>query len=203
QSQSASRIASDMTTAVTPPAGPPPPAPTDITPPSTPTALAASNVAANSITTTWGPSTDNVGVAGYNLFRDGLSAGTTAAPVFTFAGLTCGVDYTLGVEAFDGAGNVSTRSSITAPTAPCPDTAAPTAPTGLAFSGATGSSLVAAWTSSTDNVGVIGYTVFRDGVSIGTTTTTSFSVTGLACGTSYVLDVQAFDAAGNVSALAT
>src|SRR5207253_785933 len=148
-------------------------------------------------------STDDVGVAGYVLYRDGVSQGTTTGTVFTFAGLTCGVDYTLGVEAFDGAGNVSTRSSITAPTAPCPDTTAPSAPTGLAFSGATGSSLVAAWTASTDNVGVIGYTVFRDGVSIGTTTTTSFSVTGLACGTSHVLGVQAFDAAGNVSARST
>ena len=40
-------------------------------------------------------------------------------------------------------------------------------------------------------------------MSAGTTTTTSFSFTGLGCGTSHVLGVQAFDAAGNVSPRAT
>ena len=46
--------------------------------------------------------------------------------------------------------------------------------------------------------GVAGYNVYCDGdVSVGTTTATSFTVTGLSCSTSYQLDVEAFDASGN------
>jgi len=84
------------------------------------------------ITTTWTASTDNVGVTGYNLFRSGVSAGTTVAPVFTFAGLSCGTTYVLGVEAFDAAANTSGRQSITVSTLACPDTSPPSLPAGFA-----------------------------------------------------------------------
>ncbi|WP_035091903.1 fibronectin type III domain-containing protein, partial [Aquimarina macrocephali] len=56
------------------------------------------------------------------------------------------------------------------------------------------------WTASTDNVGVTEYEIFQGGSSIGTSTTTSFSVTGLTASTAYSFTVKAKDAAGNVSA---
>ena len=59
------------------------------------------------------------------------------------------------------------------------------------------------WTASTDDVGVTGYRVFQDGSQVGTSATTSFSFTGLTCGTTYTLGVAAVDAAGNVSGTAT
>ena len=172
----------------------------DTSAPSVPPALAAGAIGSDSITVSWTPSTDNVGVAGYTLFRDGVNAGTTSSALFTFAGLACGTSYVLGVDAFDAAGNTSAVSSITAATAPCPDTTPPTPPGGLAAGASTGASIDTSWTASTDNVGVTGYTVLQDGVSVGTTTTTAFTFTGLSCGTGYVLAVQAFDSAGNVSA---
>ncbi len=55
------------------------------------------------------------------------------------------------------------------------------------------------WTASTDNVGVAGYRVYRNGTQVGTTTVTSFQDTGLTAGTTYTYRVAAFDAAGNVS----
>jgi chitodextrinase len=55
------------------------------------------------------------------------------------------------------------------------------------------------WTASTDNVGVTGYGAYRNAVLAGSPTATSYTFTGLACGTSYTLGVDAADAAGNRS----
>ncbi len=81
-----------------------------------------------------------------------------------------------------------------------PDTTAPTAPTGLTVGTVTGSSVALSWTASTDNRGVTGYRVFRDGTLVGSPTSTSFTDTGLTAATSYVYTVKAVDAAANVSA---
>jgi hypothetical protein len=77
---------------------------------------------------------------------------------------------------------------------------APTVPTNLVATAVSSSQINLAWAASTDNVGVTGYTVYRGGVQIGTTTTTSYSDTGLAAFTTYSYTVAAFDAAGNLSA---
>jgi beta-glucanase (GH16 family) len=50
---------------------------------------------------------------------------------------------------------------------------------------------------------VAGYRLFRDGAQVSTSGGTSYTFTSLACATSYVLGVEAFDAAGNTSARAT
>ena len=81
------------------------------------------------------------------------------------------------------------------------DTQAPSVPSGLSASNVTSSSLTLSWTAATDNVGVTGYEVFRNGASISTPSGTSASVTGLAASTAYSLTVRARDAAGNWSAL--
>jgi endoglucanase Acf2/chitodextrinase len=79
------------------------------------------------------------------------------------------------------------------------DTQAPTAPTGLTSPSKTSSSISLTWNSSTDNVGVSGYRVYRNGAGVATASTTSFTNTGLSAGTSYTYVVRAFDAAGNES----
>ena len=84
-------------------------------------------------------------------------------------------------------------------TAPVLDTQAPTAPTTLAASGITTSALTLTWNASTDNVGVTGYNVYRNGVLWGTTTTTSANITGLQPSTTYSFYVTARDAANNIS----
>ncbi|MEU3223001.1 glycoside hydrolase family 6 protein [Streptomyces sp. NPDC006976] len=80
------------------------------------------------------------------------------------------------------------------------DTQAPTAPTGLTATAKTSSSVSLSWTASSDDTGVTGYTVYRDGVQVGTSTTTSYTDTGLSASTAYSYTVKAKDAAGNVSA---
>jgi chitodextrinase len=171
--------------------------------PTTPTSLTVTAATGTSLSLSWKPSTDNRLVKGYDLFRDGVKVGTSAGTSYTFAGLACGRAYTLGVRAYDAAGNRSAVATVVASTSACPDTSPPSTPANLAQTGATGTSIVLSWTRSLDDVGVAGYGLYRDGVKVGSTlTTTFFSYSGLACGTSYTLAVDAYDWAGNRSAMA-
>ena len=83
------------------------------------------------------------------------------------------------------------------------DTQAPTVPASLRSTATSATSVGLAWNASTDNVAVTSYEVFRGGVSVGTTTSTAFTVTGLTANTSYSFTVKAKDAAGNASAAST
>src|SRR5437762_11755686 len=86
--------------------------------------------------------------------------------------------------------------------APAPaDTTAPTTPSGVAASALTSSSLTLSWSPATDNVGVTGYRVYRNGTLAASPSGTSASITGLSAATTYSFTVSAVDAAGNASAL--
>jgi chitodextrinase len=170
--------------------------------PSQPANLTRSGGTGTSVSLTWSASTDNVGVTGYRVYRDGTLAASPSGTSQTVSGLTCGTSYAFGVEARDAAGNTSSRATLTASTsacAPAPDTTPPSAPTGMAFGTRTQTSIAMTWDESTDNVGVTGYRLFRDGSSIGTTTQRSYTFTGLTCGTAYTFGLEAYDAAGNTS----
>lgn len=75
----------------------------------------------------------------------------------------------------------------------------PSAPTGLQATAISTSRIDLTWNASTDNVGVAGYKVFRNGQQVGTTVSTSFSDTGLSTSTAYTYTVAAYDAALNTS----
>jgi hypothetical protein len=79
------------------------------------------------------------------------------------------------------------------------DTTAPTSPASLSATPVSQSQINLSWTASTDNVGVTGYTVYRGGAQVGTTTLRTYSDSGLAASTTYTYTVDAFDAAGNHS----
>lgn len=83
-----------------------------------------------------------------------------------------------------------------------PDTTAPSAPSSLSAPGRTSTTVNLTWGASTDNVGVTGYNVYRNGstllASVGAVTGTTLS--GLSPATAYALTVRARDAAGNLSA---
>ncbi len=83
------------------------------------------------------------------------------------------------------------------------DNTVPSVPTGLTASASNASQINLSWTASSDNVGVGGYKVYRNGVQVGTSTLTSFSDTGLTAATTYNYTVAACDAAGNCSAQST
>jgi len=76
--------------------------------------------------------------------------------------------------------------------------AVPSAPTGLASANVTQTSATLSWTAVTPpaNCAISAYTVFRSGMSIGTTTNTSFAVGGLSPGGTFTFTVAATDSAG-------
>jgi hypothetical protein len=91
----------------------------DTQPPSVPTALYTTSVSSTSVSLAWSPSTDNVGVTGYTVYRNGASLGTAATTSFTDNTVSAGTTYTYTVDAFDAAGNHSAQSQglrVTTPT---------------------------------------------------------------------------------------
>ena len=171
----------------------------DTQPPSAPANLVATSRTSTSIALSWSASTDNVGVTGYGLYRGGAQVGTSSSTTGIFSGLTCNTNYTLGVDSTDAAANRSLQTVVMVSTTACPDTTPPSTPTGLAGSNVSQTGLTLTWSASTDNVGVTGYDVYRNGTKMATVTSTSSSQTGLACGTSYAFAAAALDAAGNSS----
>jgi chitodextrinase len=88
---------------------------------------------------------------------------------------------------------------VVVPNAVAADRKAPTAPKNIRVISNADTSIEIAWNGSTDNVGVAGYGLYRNGALVATTTSTNDRFSGLACATSYKLGVDAYDAAGNRS----
>jgi chitodextrinase len=178
------------------------PCATDTQAPSAPTGLAGNAIDANSVNLTWAAAGDNVGVAGYRIYRGGTQIGSaTAGTGYIDNTAQPSTAYSYTVRAYDAAGNVSAASNSVSVTTPArADTQAPSVPGALSASAVTSTSLTLGWSASTDNVGVSSYSIFRNGVQIGSTAATSFAVSGLTAGTAYSFTVKAQDAVGNLSA---
>lgn len=179
----------------------------DTQPPTTPGATSCTGITEDSITLNWGPASDNIGVAAYDLYEHGNKVGETAGTATSkvITGLTAKTGYSLSVVARDASGNTSTATTpIVCTTLPSSDTTAPSAPASLAYSALTGTSVKLTWGASTDNKGVTAYDI-RSADTVYTTVTgappaTSTTLTGLACNTPYTLNAVARDQAGNTSA---
>ena len=172
--------------------------------PTAPTNLTASAITQTSMTINWTASTDNIGVTGYDIYQDNIKINTSPVTITSYdvSGLTSNTSYAFYVQASDASGNSSNSSTSNFSTLAPPDTEAPSAPTDLAASAITQSSLTLNWTASTDNVAVTGYDVYQNGIKINgaNVTGTSYNVSGLIALTSYDFYVVAKDAAGNISA---
>lgn len=96
--------------------------------PSVPTDVKASDVTKTGATVTWTASTDNKGVAGYNVYVNGTQVNDTlvATTEYVLTGLTEGTEYTVEVEAVDTNNNVSAKAAVTFTTAKEPVTPEPT-----------------------------------------------------------------------------
>lgn len=83
--------------------------------PSVPADVKASDVTKTGATVTWTASTDNEGVAGYNVYVNGTQVNDTlvATTEYVLTGLTEGTEYTVEVEAVDTNNNVSAKAAAT------------------------------------------------------------------------------------------
>lgn len=159
--------------------------------PSVPTGLNATAVNEMRVDLTWNPSIDDREVSGYKIYRNNVQIGTSATT--SYSDNTCQPDttYTYEVSAYDAFFNESGRSLPAQVTTPQPSP--PTTPQNLRGTGATTSTISLAWDPSTDNIGVVGYRIYRNGVQVGTSSTTSYTDTGLNYSTSYTYEVDAYD----------
>src|ERR671937_1575399 len=130
--------------------------------------------------------------------RDGTQIATSATTSYRDKTAKPSTPYSYSVIAYDAANNVSAASNTATVTTPA-DTSAPAAPTNLTATAASASQVNLSWTASTDNVGVAGYQIIRNGTQIATSTTTSYSDTTVQGSTTYNYSVVAYDAANNLS----
>ena len=168
----------------------------DTTAPSAPSNLVATG-GAGQVTLSWDPASDDAGVTGYRLYRDGAPA-ATLGPVtsHTDAGLQPGT-YTSEVRALDAAGNLSDPSNAEAATVT--DGERPSAPGNLTATAVSSSQIDLAWDAATDNVAVTGYEIWRDGNLLATIATATSYSDGVLAPATHTYQVRALDAAGNRS----
>lgn len=170
--------------------------------PTAPTNAKAYQTFATTCSIQWTSSTDNVGVAYYEIYNGTVLIGTSdqSAPYFKITGLTELTSYTFSVKAKDVAGNVSSSSNLILVTTP--DGTKPTTPTNLTASDITATSVNLSWTGSTDNVGVTGYSIYNNTFTLWAKVdgaTRTFNATGLKQSTTYNFSIKATDAALNSS----
>jgi Ca2+-binding RTX toxin-like protein len=168
-------------------------------PPTVPTGLSAIEVTETTVDLTWNESTDDTAVTSYVVRRDGAIVGSVSTTGFRDTGLLPDTMYSYTVEAADAAGNLSGQSAVTGATTE-PDTTPPTSPVPLTIGVTSESSISLSWGTSTDNIAVSGYSVFRDGSVVEVTQATSYTDVGLEPATTYRYEVVAVDDAGNESA---
>lgn len=174
-------------------------------PPTAPTAVTATATGERSVALEWSPSTDDTGLSGYEVFRDGVAVGLAggSATGWNETGLSPGTTYAYTLRAIDENANHSPLSSPPATvTTWLPDTTAPTVPGDVAAAGSGLTSVTVTWSASTDDRGLAGYRVLRDGTGVADLPAgqTSFTDSGLATGSTHAYQVEAVDAAGNRSA---
>jgi hypothetical protein len=188
----------------------------DIKPPTVPANLVATvSPSGSDVTLNWSASTDNVKVAGYGVYRrtvgstawTKLGTGdvlppTTGSPTYTDAGVATGA-YEYTVDAVDTSGNRSAQTAPPATANAVGDTVKPSDVTGLKAGNDPdihGKNVLVQWAAATDNVGVTGYGVYRDGVKVADVNAPSLSYLDLnrPAGT-YKYTVDAVDSAGNRS----
>jgi chitodextrinase len=168
----------------------------DVTPPSTPGNVTATVTGrGTSVHLAWARSTDDVQVDYYKVTRDGTTVYSTSGTSFDDPSLADATTYTYRVVAVDTSGQPSKPSA--AATITTKDLTPPT-PTGNVIPSGTGGTVTLRWGAASDNVGVAGYQVSRDGQPAKTVPAPIFVDTNVPAGL-HEWDVVAFDAAGNRS----
>lgn len=182
---------------------PAPPTPTiDTVPPSIPTGFKLNVISSSQIDLSWNASTDNIKVAGYCIFRNGVEIGWTHSTTYQDKNLTPNTIYKYSIVSYDTSSILSGQTTeLSGKTLSVPsDSTKPQTPTGLLVTNINDTQLNLSWNPTSDNIAVTGYNVFRGGVGlIGKTAGTTFNDTGLIPDTTYFYTVQAYDAAGNLS----
>ena len=170
------------------------------TPPSAPLNLTASNDGMKKVNLSWEYSSDNESTD-FEVFRsddeDYQIVGRTETSSWTdTVNVKPGTEYQYKVRAVNNNGT-SEFSNVATVTTPA-DNTPPSPPTDLVLQSSSGESAAISWTASSDNAGIAYYEIYQNGTLIGTTTSTSFTITDLS-GDTYNITVVAVDVNDNKS----
>ena len=172
--------------------------------------ISTTNVYSAQVSLVWNPNTEP-DLAGHKIYS-GPSSGNYDSvndvgnqTSYTIQNLVEGQTYYIAVTAYDTFNSESGYSAEVAYTVPILDLTAPSTPTPTSFQATTisTSQINLSWNASSDNIGVTGYRIYRDGTQIATTSNTTYQDTGLSSSTTYSYTVSAYDAAGNESSQST
>ncbi len=172
----------------------------DIIAPTAPAGLAASNVSYTKLTLSWDASTDDTGVAGYDIYRNDKKIMTVSGTTYTDRNLTPDTEYSYYVIAKDATLNTSALSKTVTVTT-LKDEEAPGVPQGVELIQRYAAALTISWQASKDNVETRGYHIYRNGELIKDTASDTYTDSGLEANTHYVYQLTAYDGAGNESEL--
>ncbi|MER5322326.1 fibronectin type III domain-containing protein [Streptosporangium roseum] len=172
----------------------------DTVAPTAPGNLHAAEVTPYSVAAAWEASSDDVAVAGYGLWLDGVKQGPDLAGLTRgLAELTPNTPYVVEVDAVDTSGNRSAKAVLNVST---PLDAPPGAPASLHATLVTYTSIEVAWSPAADDVAVTGYDVIFDDAVVATNQpgmTAAFA--GLVENTPHTVRVRAVDSAGQRSTI--
>lgn len=165
--------------------------------PSVPARFAASNVTAYSATLTWNLSTGSHPILQYDLFRYGVQIASVSAPPFEDTGLDFGTPYLYQIRATDTRGIQSELSDMLQVTTEWDGEPIdqPEPPQHLHSTSITANSISLAWEESESLYVIQNYLVFRDGVQVAATdsSTLYYVDRGLTASTNYQYFVAAKD----------
>lgn len=162
------------------------------------TGLTVSDAGYSEITICYDEATDDVGVTGYRIYRDGELVGTTEKTFYTDTGLAYHTEYAYQVYAYDDEGNESPEAE-TLRAATMEDVTPPEKVEGVNVTFRSASRAGLSWQNGADDLLVTGYRIYRDGELIAETKGTSYTDTGLVGGRSYEYRVTAVDRGENES----
>ncbi len=176
----------------------------DTTVPTAPTGLTATAASQSQVNLSWTASTDNAGVTGYKIMRNGTQIATSLGTSYSDTSVAPATTYSYTVVAYDATGNSSAASTASVVTVP--DTTAPTASVTAPANGATVSGTVSVTATASDNVAVTKVEFYVDGGLASTDTTSPYSYsldTTALTNATHTLVAKAYDAAGNIGTSST
>jgi fibronectin type 3 domain-containing protein len=177
--------------------------PADDTPPTRPTGLSCGINAAHDVELDWNAATDDTQVRGYTIYRDDALLATVPATQLDYIDTEAAPEttYRYSVDAFDAQGNHSRPSAAVTCITPAFDTTAPSTPTDIRATLVGWSHVDLTWAAATDDTGVAGYIIRRNGVVLAIVdgATTYLSDETVQPGMTYRYTVNAFDRFGNDS----
>src|SRR5205085_9162728 len=135
----------------------------DLAPPTAPATLTATGSdGPPRVELAWGAATDDVGVTGYDVVRDGAVVAIVPGTSWTDTAVAAAQTHTYAVRARDAAGNVGPSVSATVTV---PDRTAPSTPPSFqAYALGRPPRVVLSWGAATDNVAVTSYRLYRNGM---------------------------------------